>query len=75
MNNVFSFKKDFDLICNRLLKRDDLKSSERTFVAGVQKFGIKSGKISYKQQVILGKIYYKYVQRGEYKHHNWTIWN
>lgn len=72
---VYSFDQKFDLICNRLLKRSDLTDGDRKFTAGVQAFGIKSGKISYKQQQILGAIYKKYVQRGEYKHHNWTIWN
>ena len=70
---TYSFDDKFDLICNRLLNKQ-LSTSDRTFVAGVQKFGIKSGKITYKQQVILGAIYKKYVQRNSYKHHNWSIW-
>ena len=71
---TYSYSQDFELITNRLLKRDDLTSSERKYVAGVQKHGIKTKKISYSQMRILGCIYKRYVQRGQELHHNWTIW-
>jgi len=72
--NVVTFDQDFELITNRLLRKDQLSSSERKFVAGVQKHGIKTKTISWRQMQVLGFIYKKHVQREEYVHHNWTIW-
>ena len=74
MNTCYTFSEDFELITNRLLTKDQLSTSERKFVAGVQKHGIKTKTISFNQMRVLGCIYKKHVQRDEYMSHNWTIW-
>ena len=72
--SCYTFTEDFELITNRLLTKDQLSTSERKMVAGIQKFGIKTKTISYRQMQVLGFIYKKHVQHDEYKTHNWTIW-
>jgi hypothetical protein len=51
-----------------------MTSKEREIVEGIGKFASTTGKITLRQLQTMGAIYKKYVQDGEYRHHNWRIW-
>jgi hypothetical protein len=72
--SIYTYCDKINSVVERLL-RHDLSRSERQFVQGIQDIGLVDKRISYRQLQVLGAIYKKHVQRGQYKHHNWPIWN
>jgi len=72
---IYQYTKELSDSFSKLLNHlEEMSPKERTLVEGIGAFGVKSGKISYRQLVTMGRIYKKYVHEEEYVHHDWKIW-
>lgn len=60
----------------RILARHQtsMTAKEKEFFGKIFSWCQETGKVSYKQLVVVGRLYKKYVQRGQYVEHNWRIW-
>ena len=75
MNKVYTLddclRRDLAKLYNTI---DEMNKKDKSFVEGVGRWSSQSGKITHKQLVVLGRIFKRYLQDGEYFHHNWSIW-
>lgn len=51
------------------------RSKDARFVRDVHRFGQDSGKLTRGQLRVLGFIYKRHINNGQYVHHDWAIWH
>jgi len=56
-------------------KIGSMTEEEVLLLQGISEWITKTEKATWKQLSVLGRLYKRYLQDGEYVHHNWTIWD
>lgn len=69
MKKVISYKKEIDEAIDELI--DCSENDAKEFCSGVQEFGRRTNKITYKQCKYIGKLYKKHINNNYYIHHDW----
>lgn len=74
MNRVFKVTPALLHDLKKLGSLEEMEARDRKLVEGIGRFTLRTGKISFRQMQVLGRIYKRYLQDDQYQHHNWKIW-
>ncbi len=75
-SRYFEFSSELRADFQKLFTRSfmDMTASEQEMFVGIGSWCADTGLVSYRQLQVVGFLYKKYLQDGEYVHHNWKIW-
>ena len=72
--NVFSLTPDLCVDLGKLYECD-MSDLDRECLEGISRWVTTNQVVTLRQLQVLGRLYKRYLQNGEYVHHNWVIWN